>query len=511
MKLVRTLRAWLIPDVALLVACVSVAYCLALWDGPRRLFRDADSGWHIRTGERILDARALPRSDPYSLTRRGRPWFAWEWAADVLMGVTHRALGLAGVAWLYALALAAAAWLWFRLHWLTQGNFFIACAMAAPMLSTTNLHWLARPHLLGWVMLLAAVWYAERAGPRFRVRDAASVFGGSALWANLHGSFFLAPVIALLYAAGHWLRPRIWELDAAVERARVRWFLCAAVCSALGTLVNPYGWRLQLHVAAYLSDSELLSRIGEFQSFNFHAEGAGQILLGVGLAGLGTCAALAERRLPHFLLLAVLLATALRVARGLPLLALAGLPLANGALTAALKRSAAGGGLRAGFARRLGAFLGYSERLRALDATVHGAALAPLVALLALFWMRTPAVAARAGFPPDQFPVTAAARLEQLPSGIRLLSPDKYGGYLIYRFDGRLPVYFDGRSDFYGAEYMKQYARLVQVRPGWRNLLEQFGFTHALLPNDYSLVEALEAAGWRRLYRDGVATLLEKP
>jgi hypothetical protein len=37
------------------------------------------------------------------------------------------------------------------------------------------------------------------------------------------------------------------------------------------------------------------------------------------------------------------------------------------------------------------------------------------------------------------------------------------------------------------------------------------GFTHALLPNDYSLLEALEQLGWKRLYRDSVATLLEKP
>jgi hypothetical protein len=35
-----------------------------------------------------------------------------------------------------------------------------------------------------------------------------------------------------------------------------------------------------------------------------------------------------------------------------------------------------------------------------------------------------------------------------------------------------------------------------------------FEFTHALLPNDYSLVAALEQDGWRRLARDQVATLL---
>ena len=51
-------------------------------------------------------------------------------------------------------------------------------------------------------------------------------------------------------------------------------------------------------------------------------------------------------------------------------------------------------------------------------------------------------------------------------------------------------------------------ARLIQVRPGWWEYWQSFHFTHALLPNDYSLVPALERAGWRRIYRDQTATLL---
>jgi hypothetical protein len=131
--------------------------------------------------------------------------------------------------------------------------------------------------------------------------------------------------------------------------------------------------------------------------------------------------------------------------------------------------------------------------------------------LVAVLWVRTPAVAARVGFPAEEFPVAAAAAVDWLEEDARLLAPDKYGGYLIYRFEGRRKVFFDGRSDFYGVEFMKRYIRLMQVRPGWRAELERWGFTHALLPNDYSLVAALEAVGWRRLYRDGVATLLERP
>jgi hypothetical protein len=160
--------------------------------------------------------------------------------------------------------------------------------------------------------------------------------------------------------------------------------------------------------------------------------------------------------------------------------------------------------------RRLDGFLAYSDRLRALDRGMRGWALIPAVILLTALWLRLPAVLDRTGFPNDEFPVAAAAAVEKLPAGARVLAPDKYGGYLIYRFAGRLKVFFDGRSDFYGSEFMKQYIRLVEVRPGWKEQVDAWKFSHALLPNDYSLAAALEQAGWRRIWRDGTATLLER-
>jgi hypothetical protein len=131
--------------------------------------------------------------------------------------------------------------------------------------------------------------------------------------------------------------------------------------------------------------------------------------------------------------------------------------------------------------------------------------------LLLFLLLQTPGVAARTGFPPDQFPVAAAAQVERLPADARLFAPDKFGGYLIYRFSGRRKVFFDGRSDFYGAEFLKRYGRMAQVRPGWREIWDSFAFTHALLPVDYSLIPALQAAGWRELYRDRTAVLLVRP
>jgi hypothetical protein len=301
-----------------------------------------------------------------------------------------------------------------------------------------------------------------------------------AVWANVHASFLLLPVVLGVYAAG---RPK--------ER---RHLALAAGAGLAGTFVNPYGWGLHAHVWSYLRDDGLLAQIGEFQSFNFHAPGAWQIALALLATIAGGTLALVRRDWARGIWMLGVSAMAVRSARYLPVMALAALPLASGVF-----RATQGGSSK---------WFQYSARLREHDARFAGYVWMPVLALLAWGYLHLPPVAAGIGFPEDVFPARAAALI---PAETRLLAPDLYGGYLIYRFQGTRQVFADGRTDFYGAEFLRDYVRLMQVRPGFEALLERYGFTHALLPKDYSLVAALPRLGWRVRYRDGVAVLLERP
>src|SRR5580658_858531 len=137
-----------------MVAVVTLFYCLFVFRGGEQLFRDSDSGWHIRNGEWMVAHRALPVSDPYSFSKAGEPWVAWEWGADVLMGFAHRVDGLRGVAALAALTISISSWMWCRLSFAAGGDFLLTALFAPPMITTTSLHWLARPHVLSWLFLL---------------------------------------------------------------------------------------------------------------------------------------------------------------------------------------------------------------------------------------------------------------------------------------------------------------------------------------------------------------------
>src|ERR1019366_3080030 len=115
--------------------------------GLRSLLSDGDIGWHIRTGELILNTGRAPVADPFSFTRPRQPWFAWEWLADVVFAGTWRGRGRAGVAALAGavLALAATATL---ARVLRRGcGVWIGLGAAMAVVSASSVHYLARPHI----------------------------------------------------------------------------------------------------------------------------------------------------------------------------------------------------------------------------------------------------------------------------------------------------------------------------------------------------------------------------
>jgi hypothetical protein len=449
-----TVSRWLLPNLAAAVFAVTLLQVLVVSGGGHTLFRDSDTGWHIRTGQRILDSRTIPTADPFSFTRAGREWFAWEWLSDIALGGVERAAGLPGVALLsavlIALSLAGSTALGLRLG----ANFFSAAAGAALLLGVTSLHWLARPHLFSWLLALAFLAIAQTRRALWLLPVL------SVVWANAHGSFLLGPMILCVYMMWRW-----------------------SLMSLLATFVNPYGWQLHQHVIAYLRDSYLMDHIAEFRSFDFHTSGAIFVELFLLVAIAGGLVAAKHRDWPAVALTIVLLHGALLSARHMPLAALILLPLALSQLSRE-KRWV------------------YTDNLRKFDRRIVGA----IPAMIAVALAAIPAQ--HAAFDPSTFPVAAAG---YLTPGARVFARDQWGGYLIYRFKGALPVFIDGRSDFYGNDYLERYATLADVRPGWEGILDTEHVTHVMLPPDQALAQALRLRpGWKVARADSVAVIFER-
>jgi hypothetical protein len=499
----RSWTAWAVPDLSLTAALAGVVFCLFVYHAPWRLFSDSDPGWHILTGERILATGKIPYSDPFSFLQTGHTWYAWEWLSDILMALFHRWQGLTGVVFLFTACIGLAIWLCFRLHRRLGGDFFLACVMASPLVATAQMHWLARPHVLSYLFLLGTVFYFERAAERFRVRDGLVLGIGTAVWAGVHGSFPMAIALALLYAAGHAARAVLWkDLNTAAEWRRTRWFLLAALCAGAGSLVNPYGLALHRHLLEFALRPELRGAVEEWEPLDFARAGTGQILITVALGGAGALLALRQRNLPHALVIAFLAVVGLKSARGLPVLALLGLPLANAAITRTLE---------GGKGAMLRGLMGVSAELRRLDRQQHGGALAALAVLAVFGYLHQPEVQARTGFLPETYPAGAYETIAGLPASSRIFASPIDGGYICYRSNGTRKIWIDGRVDYFGPAPYLRYEQILGAKPGWEEAVREVGFTHAVLENGPPLAAALNQSGWRQLYRDARVVVLERP
>ena len=146
---------WVLPrfaDIFFLVFLIILAFT-PLSAG---LLGDADTGWHIRTGEQIMATHAVPRADPFSYTMQGKPWYAWEWLYDLAMAAVHHVAGLNGVVLLTAAVISLTFALLFHFLLRRSRNLVVAAMLTLLAAAAAQVHMLARPHIVSW--LLALLW-----------------------------------------------------------------------------------------------------------------------------------------------------------------------------------------------------------------------------------------------------------------------------------------------------------------------------------------------------------------
>ena len=481
---------------------------------------DPDIGWHIRTGEQILATRAIPRTDLYSSTMHGQPWFAWEWLYDLLLGILHRACGLNGVAWLCAVVVASAFTLLLSQLLRRGTGLLLAITLMLLAQAAATIHLFARPHIVSWLFVL--LWFigleqwqdgcASRWLPWF---FPASIL----LWVNLHGGWLFGLALLAIYALASVVESlRVPDAITVIRAAqRARTMTRAWVLSAAATLVNPFGWNLHAHIYRYLTDRYLMNRIAEFRSPDFH--GWAQRCFGTIL--LLTLFAIAGRRRSVRLsnLLVVLLAVyaGLLSSRNIPLsamlLALIIGPLLWESFISLTTRPGAWNWMR----RHGKRIVGFNDRMGVQELRLRGH-LWPVVLVIGALavclqggWIGSRKVI-HAGFDPKAVPVAAVDFLEKEPSAEPVFSSDSWGGYLIYRLYPRRLVVVDDRHDLYGSGRFREVLILLQGEPGWRDVIDKWHIRVAVLPAGSTLVGLLRQLpkDWSVQYEDSVAVVFRK-
>ncbi|MFN0087947.1 MAG: hypothetical protein ACKVX9_21315 [Blastocatellia bacterium] len=509
---------WFLPSIASL-SLLLVFYLLIA--NASRFLLDSDTGWHIRTGEMILGQRAIPRRDPFSYTMGGREWFAWEWLADAGMAGLHAWRGLAGIVMAAFLLLLASFAALNELMRRRGADPFIALAVTVLGTVGTIVHWLARPHLLS--ILLMVAWVAIVEGYR---RDRSRWIWGAplliVLWANLHGAFVATFVVLGVYLAGDWLERAVrGEAWTAATRKILRTYLLVGALSVLASMATPHGVRLYAHLWRYLTDTRLLASISEFQSPNFHSLDGKLIEIFLLLGAVAAINALRQRRFVETGLLVLWGHMTLQSERHVTMLVVMLAPMIAEQLT----RLAAEAGDRiasiniasnyASGAKVFRAVRGWYRDTMAINAQLNGA-FVHIAVLLFLFWASGSSMAEKIlspRFDPRRHPVEAVDFvLNQGPRELagNLFSSDQYGGYLIYRLFPEFKVFVDGRSDFYRqGSVLDDVDKLLLIKPEWAGVLDKYGVQWMVLKRDEPLSLLARATGqWVVAHEDRTAQIL---
>ena len=480
------------------VVFLLLALLIPLMDSGTLVNADGDPARHLRQGAEILAQGNVIRTDRFSFTRPGAPFVGFEYGSQVLMSLADKAAGLPGLVVLVTLLISGT--LALTLAWLLGRGLDPLLALSATMLVTvlTYIHWLARPHVFSWPLILALLAMLEAP-----TRPRAWWFGALfVLWANLHGAFLFGWILMGLYLAGDlltWLTTRD-PFRRVGEWHRIRGLAAAIVLAVAATFVTPYGWRLPAHLVSFFGDPYLRDVTHEFLSPNFHEASTLPFLLAL----TGVIALLAWRPAPSWPRLIVVLGgigMALISQRNIVFFAQTGVLLLALELAPWWEHQVAS----RPWVRRFGA-----NARTGTNWPYAGVTVAILLILAANRGMVGSVEVIADRFNPERFPVAAVEDARTAGLEGRIFHEFTWGGYLLYAWPEQR-VFIDGGTDFYGSDLLKTHRAILGLAPGWRDSLATWQIDLALLRADGPLANELaREPGWETWHRDSLAVMLRR-
>jgi hypothetical protein len=465
---------------------------------------DSDLFWHLATG-RWIGQHGLPAGDVFSFTAAGHPWVVHEWLADVGALGLYSLGGYPALILTGALIVAAGFGFVFALQRAAGASHDVAVVLTLVSALAASTTWGARPQVLNFLLMAALVWMLFR----YRAGRGSALYLPPLflLWANLHSAYVAGLGAAILFAAAETVQA--WRSHAreaphpggAPHRLRALWIGIAL--SAVVSLLNPGTYHTLLFPLGTLSSSLIQQNIQEWASPDFHSL-AGlmlAVLLLVLLAGGLTGRLRAD--LTESVLAVGFLMLALLSSRHVPLFVVAGAPLlAKGAT--ALERSLGRSWPSAWSPRSPGADGLARPIAHLLVLALAGALMIGARLLPSLSTAHTETLLAATQ------PLGAATYLQAHPAR-NLFNYYDFGGYLIWTLQPEgARVFIDGRVEVYGARVFADYLAVNNLLPGWEQVLARYPIDAVVMPARHPVVGLLGSSGWRIVYQDATAVVLER-
>jgi hypothetical protein len=466
-----------------------VVLLLGLFGMTARPATDPDLWWHLRTGQWIVETGHVAHFDPFSFTRAGHAWVSHEWLSEVVFYELWKHGGAAALIVFSAIVTTAGFMLLYlrcpgKKHWAAAATVFGALASAPS--------WGVRPQMFTFTLASLLLWLLEGGTRKDRPRLLFWIPPLFLLWLNLHAGFALGLALLLAYGVGLIMETAVGNTPWPQARPIIlRVLLLLLACLALVPL-NPSGAQLYRYPLDTLRSPGMRSFIGEWRSPDFH-ESLYRPLLLVWLLVLTAIAS--SRSRPKGRVIVPLLLTscaALDAVRHIPIFVLVAIPVIAAALPV-------GSASLAVSQRRPD-----SSRFRPFS---NGAVLI-LIAIFALVkWVSL--ARNQDAREAEQFPQKAVAFLRAGDYPRKVFVYYDWGGYAIWKLYPEYRVFVDGRADLYGDDLLRQFKTAVQLRIGWRDVLDRWKVEVVLVPPTCALAQALLLdPNWHAEFSDSKAILL---
>jgi hypothetical protein len=217
-----------------------------------------DLGWHLAAGDLIRDRGNVPFQDPWSFTLGDKQWYNLSWLWDVIASVLFQYTKFSGLVF-FTVACGAVIVGYLTSACLSSGASAIAvcisvlsaCLLYPSFATPPNVYLAASPNTA--TMLFCVIFFAECL-KRTRCFLLPVMM---ALWANLHGGFVLGFLIIGIFCGAALLR-RDW--------ANLKIYSFAGVGCFIAIFINPLGWHIYDGLTATLGHF-VQANITEWQSY----------------------------------------------------------------------------------------------------------------------------------------------------------------------------------------------------------------------------------------------------
>jgi hypothetical protein len=447
----------------------AVRLVILLWGGlflalgPLKPAGDGDLWWQRWLGEMIVRAHHFPTSlGMETFASPGAPWVPQEWAMSILVALSMDH----GMFWMLALAVSAIpAAILFSIYLRSRAEASAEAIAVALLLCgfAFDKSFGIRAQVLGWGCFAAFCLALER-----RDRWCYATIPIVVLWANLHASVMIAPVIVLARITGT-------ALDAGIPGLRTSRDVRALPLVLLAIACTPLGWHLPVYAVA-LAVSPIRAFIEEWQPAQLGdaAFTCGGLLIAI-LLFLPDPRKLFERKAESLPLLLLFVAM-MSAVRNIPLFAIAAAPLAARNLDLVFPRL-----------QRMGKRIAEMEPVASIAACTA-------VALCALLLGQR--------HERSQLPLAAIASLAAHGVDRRVFCENFTWCSVALGFP-TLRVYMDGRCDPYPIGVWRAYISVIDVAPSWEAKLRRSGAdTVIALRGDRFAVKLAADQDWHATFRD---------